>query len=545
MLYPIALLITSNYYWMLLILTSFIVALTGIVFFIIRSKQAANLLRELGQVDRELADLDDASAENAEQVLRLLQKTGIEGLPDEFRRLMQQSKEVYKGEYFADPRSLVIAIQQSPVYLKLKSPTGQIAALIGLVLTVLLIAFQNFFTGSNALMLSSSAFPFLLGLLLMYLTLSVTQADQQSIDYQAERVYERIKMAIPVYDPEAASRLLIERFVSYNESLSQSARELVADEVVSGVSDNLNKILQKDLVPSLQASSERLNQLAERIEQKQDSGMRELAETFSTELTQKLIEQFGPMSEQIAGYAALMADSHKHAEASMELFDQHRESLGSTAAVIEESIKELRAERSAWHDEQQALNKGVEEFTASTTALNALQMSSMAEFAEQFEKMSLHLNRFAELNRDAQDKLVDLTSSFDTLVRDNLVENKQAVQDYRLLSSEIKSAAKHMELSNLELTTQLSRLSESLDESIGKFTTQIQHQVDGTLSDFDKGLAEMSLRLAHSATEMRDTANVIARQTGDLKARAARNPEYAADVVGSRDTAAQPMKQSE
>lgn len=534
---PIALLISSTYYWMLLMLTSLIVAIVGVVLFVLRSKQASRLITALESADSELANLKPASMEHLGSVDTAIDKIKVDSLSAEFDRLTTVSKEQYQEEYFVDPRSLIATLKQSPDYTRLQSSSSQIVALIGLVLTVLLIAFQNFFTGSNALMLSSSAFPFLLGLLLTYLILSSTRADQLNIDYQADRLYARIKMALPIYDPEAASRLLVERFVSYNDTLSQSAKDLVATEVIAGVSANLDLLLQKDLVPSLQQSSERLSQLAERLEEKQDQGMHALASTFSQALTEKLEAQFKPMADQIHSYAGLMADSHKRTEESIGLFNQHRESLTHAATAIEGSLLQLQEERQAWRVEQQQLNQNIHELSEASTALNQLQMSSLASFSERFEQVAEQLDRFTSLNQENQDKLLTLTNGFDALVRENMHENHNLLQDYRLLSAEIKSSTKQMEQSNLELASHLNRLSESLDASVSRFTTQIEQQVDGTLSDFDKGLAEMSLRLAHSATEMRDTAHLLNRQTADLKGRLSRKSDYPAEAVHARESA--------
>lgn len=533
---PIALLISSTYYWMLLMLTSFIVAFVGTVFFVLRSKQASRLITNLVVADAELSKFSSSSMEQLSSVQKIIETIAVDSLTEEYKRLTIVSQEQYKDEYFVDPRSLNAAFKQSPDYIRLQSSSSQIVALIGLLLTVLLIAFQNFFTGSNALMLSSSAFPFLLGFLLTYLILSSTKADQQTIDYQLDRLYARIKMVLPIYDPEAASRLLVERFVSYNDMLSQSAKDLVADEVITAVSINLDTLLQKDLVPSLQQSSERLSQLAERLEEKQDQGMQLLASTFSEALTEKLEAQFKPMADQIHSYAGLMADSHKRTEDSIELFNQHRESLTHTSNAIEGSLQQLQEERVAWREEQQQLNQNINELSQASTALNDVQTSSLASFSERFDQVGEQLNRFTELNQMNQDKLLTLTTGFDALVRENMQENHKLLQDYRLLSAEIKSSSKQMEHSNLELASHLNRLSESLDASVNKFTTQIQQQVDGTLSDFDKGLAEMSLRLAHSATEMRDTANILNRQTAEMKGRLTRKSDYPAEAVQTRET---------
>lgn len=521
---PFALLIHASYYWLALILTSFIVALIGVLLFIQRSKRAVDLIDHLKQVDQELQQLDRLKMENTTAIAAILRENHLSELEDEMDRLGEQSSVQFGDEYFVDPRTVISTAKQLPAYRQLKANSNHLPLITGLVLTILLIAFQNFYTGSNALMLSSSTFPFLLGLLLSYLIISSASADEKSIDYQLDRVYEQIKMVVPVYNPEASSRLLIKNFVDYNDTLSKSAKELVASEVISGVSENLDSILKKDLLPSMKESSATLKDLADHLREKQENGMQSLATDFSAQLSQKLDDHFRPMGEQISHYTKQMDENHQRSEASMQLFNQHRESLDAITNEVRQTLDGMREERMLWRKEQEVLGQSLNELTLASNALNDLQLATTASLAEHFQTVADNLNRFTELNQEANNKLAAVTADFDALVRENMTENSHVLQDYRLLSTEIKTAARHMELSNSDLSQQLERLSESLDSSVLKFTTQIQNQVDGTLQDFDNGLAEMSLRLSHSATEMRDTANILSRQQAEMRSRGAAKP---------------------
>ncbi len=516
---PQALIISPNFYWLLLLLASVLIGGLGISLFVLKTSQANQYQITLRDINDGLAEIKDRTMDNRDQISYLLRRSERRELIAAFDDLLSRAGTDYKNEWVPDPAPLAVAAKNTDSYRKLGGISFQAPSLAGLIATILLIVCQNFLTGSNPLMLASSLFPFLLGLSLTYLIQSAVKADRENIDFRIERLLERLKLILPVYSDEAASALLVERFVTYNQNLSESAKDLVASEVIAGVSQNLEELLERDVVPSLTRSSQTISDLARDLAGQQDNKMAELASSFSEQLTTQLNTLFEPVNKQLLTYVSMMEENQERVNESLRDFTMHRESLDLVSKDVSTSLECLRVERDGWQAERQALNEVLAQITEAGSKLIDLQNSAAETLADRLDALGINLDSFAESTASSLKQLADINSRLDDLLRDTNLENSKTVQDYRILSSEIMAAAKNMEQTNMVLASSVNELNTALADSVGGFRHQIQTQVNSTLEDFDRGLAEMSLRLSHSVTEIRDTVNSMNRLTDDSRAR--------------------------
>lgn len=466
MLLPTALLLSATTYWIALIIAAVLLVIVGMSLFILRAKQASKMQEQLQALSDGLDELGSSDMEHLTTLDRLIENSTLVELKKAYSSWVKHSKQQYKDEYLAEASLLKASLQNESFYSSQFAPTNVIPSILGLVLTVALIAFQNFLTGSDALMLSASLFPLFLGLLLHYLIHSSTSEDRKRLDFSIDTFIAEIKLKLPVYNPEASSALLISRFVSYNEQLSQSAKDLLASEVITGVESSLNESISRDIVPSLTRSSEDISQLANRLSTQQENGIDELK--------------------------------------------------GLSQEVLS-ALRDFQTERSSWDQERQMANESFKNLSEAANRLTDTQTSLSDVLGERITSLEEALNNHASNNKNALEQLVQIQSQLEKQLADEHQQSIDVLQDYHLLSTEIRQAAKQIELSNQDLSKNIAGLNNAIDNSISGYKEQLQSQVNHTLDDFDRGLAEMSLRLSHSATEVRDTANFISRQQDQVK----------------------------
>lgn len=507
-----ALLNSPNLYWLLLMLAAVIVAFIGVGLYLIRSKQAGHMLEDLEKLRHSMNEVQGRSMEHLNYVSGQLRHSSLPKLDQSFQALELRSKQQFDGSYLEDPAALIAAVQNEDSYQKLHSPVALAPAIVGLLLTVALIFIQGLIDGQNALMLSSSCFPFILGLLFFYLLHTLSASSRDRIDFSAHRMLEQLKTVLPVYSDEAAASLLVERFVSYNDRLSQSAKDLVAEEVIRGVSEHMDTLLQRDLVPSLTKSSETIAALAQQLSEKQENGMSVLADEFSRQLRDRLTEHFDSLGAQFSAYSTIMAESQERVGESLNQFTEHRNSLDAVTAEVKSSLEAMQAERNAWQAERESQAQGLQRLADTAVSLSQEQNTAAAKLASHVMDLDSRLDQFLTQSTASIEELARIHHNLEKIHGESKEENSNTIRDYRVLNAEIKTAAKHMEAANKLLTEKIHDLNESLSNSVGLFKEQVQDQVHTTLDDFDKGLAEMSLRLSHSVTEIRDASNAILRQ---------------------------------
>ncbi len=506
-------LLNQNIYWLLLLLTALIVAVTGLVLYFAKSKQASSFKQTIEHTNAKLAEIGERKMDYQGHVRAILDQGQVPELTAAYDNLLQHAKADYEEQYMPNPSPLATAIRQNRGYKGMLSGSISLPVILGLVSAILLIVCQQFLTGTSALMLAASLFPVLLGLGFTYLIQSSLVAMRIEIDYQIEHMLDLIHLALPVYNSDAASALLVDRFVRYNEQLSQSAKDLVGDAVILGVSENLEALMLRDVVPALTENSKLIAKLATTLTDEQTKKMDELAEHFSTAISSRLDSLILPIAEQVTNYSALMATNEERSQQGLEHFKLHREALDLVSAEIQASLQQLQTERGTWQEERRSLDTSLTALTEAGTRLTELQNSAADLLASRIGSLGDQLDRHMQESEKTLEKLYSVNDRLEGLLHDANEESLRTVTDYRVLGSEIKQAAKNMEQMNATLIENIGLLNRSLEDSVGGFREQLQTQVNSTLDDFDKGLAEVSLRLSHSVTEIRDTASDIHRLT--------------------------------
>lgn len=325
-----------------------------------------------------------------------------------------------------------------------------------------------------------------------------------------------LKMAyahlLPEYSERSGTALLIDEFLQYERKMADSSRvlsekveELNDQKLIDTVASSIEKVLERQIAPALSESNKALSNLCVELTNRQTDGMSQLAREFSSSLSETIKESMKPMESQVAHYTATVFKSHNSLDLAFKQFEQYRDQATALDQQITAHIELLSLQSKQWNEGLSGLQKVSEQISANNVTMTKLQAGSEETLAGKLAMMASSIEEFGRMNNETLQNLRKENELLNQLLLDTQTESNKVLSEYRHLTQRITISAMDIEKHNGEISANIEKLSTGLNESVKIFTSQIQSGVDITLSDFDAGLAELTERLSHSATAIRDS----------------------------------------
>ena len=556
-----------GYLWPLFVILLVLVTASGLFFWLARRRRVAALEAHYIALRQQVEALEGHSVDNGPRIAELLHASGDEALSEGFARMQADSQALYLGRWFpAGDELATLASALSPRDYRLlgaeaAQSVGIIGVLASLALTLALFIDRTSrgFSTSWPLML----LPALIGLGFALLLAVQASGTRGLLSHQLRRLASTIERRLPVYADRAGAALLVEEFSRYDremkgsvERLQASADGLVHDDLARAVSGSIDRVLAEQVSPPLREAGQALGELATELARKQEEGMAQLADRFSAELGTTLEQRLDPLFTLIGNYAESIADARQQAQLTSESISGWLSEAGTLAEQSRARLEEERQSQaewqaqssqllSAWHEEatrwqgewaerqtaaehrqseqRDELTAQLERLTGSTGQLAELQAGNEATLAQRIAEMSEALDRFTEDNRAVIAGLGEAHERVVALVESNRSDSQKLLAEYRRLTQEIGTTATGIEKHAAELAATLARLNHELQGSVSQFTTRLQQGVDDTIREFDSGLADISLRLAHTTAEVNESVD---RMQDQLDAQQRRSEEH-------------------
>lgn len=495
---------------LILVLTAVSVAKAGAV-----AEKKADAINKLTFA---LDAFEDRKMENLSELSNTAAEIGEKIIAENCSSIKTDSEILYKGEWSKNPRdyykyeNLLSESERFSLDSEISLSIIVISALFSVILFVL-----NSFTQIPQDKLHLGFFPLLLGVIASVTSYLYNRSKRKYIKKRANElclVYER---KIPVYDEKSGTALLINKFLDYDRKMSDSVslltekvRDLSDKKLIDTVSESIETVLKEELAPSIEKSNEALSNLCVELTGRQTEGMKELSKSFSDSLSETVSASLMPLQIQIKAYADQLDESKNALHIAFEQYNHYRNQAAKLDEKISLNLSSLKEEAEKWNASLIKMNTIAGKIADNNTEMAKLQKGSEENLAGKLSMMAESISSYGELNKETLKGLKEENIELGKLLSDTQGENQRLLGDYRHLSQRMSMSAMDIEKQNAVISENITKLNNSLDDSVKHFTNQLQAGVNLTLSDFDSGLAELTERISHTATIIRDSLSKLA-----------------------------------
>lgn len=463
-------------------------------------------LHEVGEA------MDSCEITNLEKLAATAEKTEDKNIRQAFTQIQNDSQRLYQSKWVPEGKHY-LSLQKLIPFAKRRSlrpeivlnivAIGALAALIIILLPLI---------SKQSVNLAVAALPLLLALLLAAVLYVSNRKNTQVLNdslADLRMVYTRV---LPEYSERSGTALLIDEFMQYDRRMSDSAallstkvEELSDQKLVDTVSESIERVLERQIAPALGESNRALSKLCVELSEKQSDGIANLSKEFSASLSETITASLRPLENQVKSYTDEVANSKNVLDMAFAQFDNYRGQAQQLDQQILAHIALLDEQSKRWNDGLAGLHEVSASISANNQEMTKLQGGSEETLAGRLSMMSEAIENFGQMNHETLLHLREENALLNKLLSDTQAESSKVLSEYRHLTQRITISAMDIEKHNGEISENIVKLSNGLDESVKHFTSQLQSGVDVTLSDFDSGLAELTERLSHSATAIRDS----------------------------------------
>jgi hypothetical protein len=374
-------------------------------------------------------------------------------------------------------------------------------------------------------------------------------------------------------------------FSNDTEKLVQAVNELGSEGVVPAVQNGIREMTEGYLVPSLEGIRAALKSTLAQIVEKQETGVKELTDSFAERLAGTLEVRMNGIAEALSQYQNRMEEQNtlyqerieslndlltKNMQTFFDFMQNLKEILGGSAEVLNhaddfyrfelenrEKINEhektmlkitgdfrVQAERFAQetlaiaqenHKAQQSFGvlvaavtermeeamagagkyiasgitgavadnaKAIEDLTVQAQALRSDYEAFFTRREDSIQRM------MEEMDYQIQGLITRMSEDVGTMLKTAVEENSAILSQYKdqtaTLLTSFDEEARSMGLYAKEINMDVSELSQNLKASVAEFNEKINEGVQTTISDFDKGFAELAGRIANTVESIAD-----------------------------------------
>ncbi len=549
-----------SFFLPLLFLLTLLTGLAGLYFWTARRRRAGSIISRYRSTREQVMQLDGFSIDNAERIAAIFAASGDRLLGESFAQMRNDGAVLMQGRWLPETQRyfLPAVVLEGPDYRLLGNEAAQSVGIVGMLASLALTLYLALDPGAASVSVywPLLLLPAVIGIAAALLLTAQAAGSRRDIDHHLRRLAEAVERRLPIYSERAGAVRLVDEFARYDRDMATAVRRLkssidglVHEDLARAVAASIDRTMSEQIAPPLTAAAETLGHLAEELARRQEAGIEELADSFAARLSATLREHLGPLFELIGSYADSIREARQQADLTAAAISAWLEQAEALSLATGERLERLHEANEAWQSttaaarndwaattaadlahwqerleaisshlgEQRAfLNEQLERLAGTADRLADLQAGNEASLAANLAEMSASLGRFTVENNAVITGLGAANEEVGALVETTRSEGTKMLAEYRRLSQDIGTTATGLERSATDLTASLARLNHELGQAVALFADRLQQGVNDTIREFDGGLAELSLRLAHTTAEVNET---IDRMQRDLENR--------------------------
>ena len=278
------------------------------------------------------------------------------------------------------------------------------------------------------------------------------------------------------------------------------------------------------VAPPIQQAAATLGSLAGELANRQDRGMQELASQFANALASDLAGHLKPVNKEIDLMRALMTDVKNYIEYAMRALETTRQQSEGLLSETLGALRQMAEARGQLTADFARVDGQIRIIAESTSHMAGLYSGadqglagSIGLFGDQLDQYSQQMKMMlaeavqamqtaTACAKDQQDSAGHYLSAMQDQV--NNLSSRLGAEIQNLLArvhQETETVAGH----TAAIAGQLASLNTTLDRSLNDFSQSSAGYVKKTLSEFDSGLAELTVRMAQTADEIRDAVDAL------------------------------------
>ncbi|MDI9497443.1 MAG: hypothetical protein QM270_03010 [Bacillota bacterium] len=549
-----------SFFLPLLLVLTLLVGLAGLYFWTARRRRAAAITSRYRLIHGRIMELDGFSMTNAERIADILSDSGDRLLGESFAQMRDDGAVLMQGRWLPETSRyfLPAVVLEGADYRLLGNEAAQSVGIVGMLASLALTLYLALDPGAASVSVywPLLLLPAVIGIAFALLLTSQATGSRREIEHHLGRLAEAVERRLPIYSERAGAVRLVDEFARYDRDMAAAVRRLqgsidglVHEDLARAVAASIERTMTEQIAPPLVEACDTLGRLADELTRRQEAGMQELADHFAARLGAALSEHLGPLFELIGSYADSIREARQQADLTAAAISGWLEQAEALSQATGERLQRLHEANEAWQSsaaaarddwaaataadlarwqerleaisshlsEQRAfLNEQLERLAGTSERLADLQAGNEAGLAANLAALSTSLGRFTAENNAVITSLGAANEEIGAMVETTRSEGTRMLSEYRRLSQDIGTSATGLERSATDLTANLARLNHELGQAVALFADRLQQGVNDTIREFDGGLAELSLRLAHTTAEVNET---IDRMQRDLESR--------------------------
>ncbi|NLA81694.1 MAG: hypothetical protein GX849_02480 [Clostridiaceae bacterium] len=405
----------------------------------------------------------------------------------------------YQGRMLADPGPVLTSLHLYPV--KAAKAKGGLYAILAFGLAALgaLVTFVIYSYGQLHFWVLGTGLA-LLALGLISALVLIWQANQIAGDLEDER--DRFSLALtsrmPVFMDMTGVAVLVSEMIDYGEKIreevqafSSLADQLASGDFAEGINRSVRDIMSQEVAPPLNEANRALTDLAQSLAQKQEEGMADLADRFSSQLAEALALHLAPLPDKLQILHQVAAHSADMMEESVITLTRIRKENADINEDVRESLRLMTLAKNDLADEMASVSDSMEILAGTTEKMSALYADEETDLASHIQKLTEQLHLYSDK------------------IGEGITESANAIEaSVRMSASHNKNAAILLERLDEQLGM-LEEINRQIDDNTTHFTKESAAYVSRTLEEYDVSLAEVVERLTFTTAEIRDAIDVL------------------------------------
>lgn len=485
----------SNFELIFLVIIPAILIIAGVIYIVTSNLQFKKLDKIIDEFIKKLNLLTGCTIKHTAELELYANESESELLKDNLNNLIIGSKEKYEGKWLPELNSELNLNTLAEPQLKSSfqyTPTILIFS-CGLMATIILAIVPIINPASFSINNLLSIIPLIVAILVSLFLLNHRNIIRQKTETTIDNLCREIERYLPIYSDKAGLALLVNEMTAHENSIDESLSEFnthlesfVSNDFQDNISLVIKEIMEEDIAPPINQSSQLLSELAEELSNKQNTGMADLAQRFSEELTISVSKNFKTVEKELESFNYLMDDTKNFIQDSIAILENSRQQNILLNREVSESIELMTLAKNDIANEMATMSDYLEVISSVTERMTSVYAGEDANLKEQIGSLESALNNSLETINSS------IVQSKATLDLSSQLKNDQADQSKNFIDKMDK------------LLQELNLIGTSIKDSTQNFKEKSNTNVETTLSQFEQALANVVERLIYTTAEIRD-----------------------------------------
>ena len=490
----------SSFEWVFFVGVPIILILIGIIYIIISNKQRNNLKYSIETFMEKMDLLQGCQISHTVELEIYADESDSELLKESVHNLIEDSKEKYDGKWLPNLDSEFNLENLAEPQLKtcFQYTLSILVLTCGIIASLVLAIAPEINPAQFQISRFMMLVPLIVSVLISLFLLNQRKILLESSTHIIDRLIRKTERYVPVYTDKSSLALLVNEMSEHENSISQAMdkfnsnlADFVSEDFNKNLSTTIKDVMQDEIVPPINKSSELLSDLAESLSNKQNEGMALLAQNFSDELTIAMKNNFQSIQTELNSFNSMMEDTNNFIQDSIAILENSRQQNILLSREVSESIELM------------------------TVAKNDI-ANDMAKMADNLEVISSVTDKMTSIYAGENSNLKDQISSLESALKNSLLTINSSIEQSQAtisLSDKLRNEqANQFEQLIAKMNSvieNLGKIDTSITTSTIKFKEKSDQKIEKTLTELESALADIVERLIYTTAEIRDAVEAL------------------------------------